>query len=176
MQIFQELWIDFGTGKNRQFFAIHELKNKLGPEKAKALVFFHAFTGCDQVSFFSHCGKTKAWNTWTNFSEITDTFKILSTLPTIGDVRMSMPLIERFVAVIYKLTTNCLTVNEARREMFVKDGRDLDSIPPTAAALFQHVLRASFIAGHVWHQSLVPMPVLPNLDDWGWKWNNEILG
>jgi len=168
----QELWIDFGTGKNRRFYAIHELYHNLGADKAKALAFFYAFTGCDQVSFFSNCGKTKAWNSWNHFSEITATFKMLSTLPTVEDVCRSMPVIERFVALMYKRTTNCLTVNEARRELFVKDGRDLNYIPPTAAALFQHVLRASFVAGHVWHQSLVSRPVLPKLEDWGWKLNN----
>ena len=43
---------------------------------------------------------------------------------------------------MYKQTTNCSSVNEAKREMFVKDDRDLENIPPTAAALFQHVLWA----------------------------------
>ena len=33
------LWIDFGTGKNRQFYAIHELNHNLGADKAKALAF-----------------------------------------------------------------------------------------------------------------------------------------
>ena len=60
-----------------------------------------------------------------------------------------MQMIERFAAVIYKQTKNCLSVNEARGDMFVKDGKDLKNIPPTAAALFQHILWASFIAGHV---------------------------
>jgi len=37
----QKMWIDFGTGENRQFFAIHELNNNLGQDKAKTLAFFH---------------------------------------------------------------------------------------------------------------------------------------
>ena len=67
---------------------------------------------------------------------------------------------------MYKRTTNGLHVNEARREMFAKDSRDLENIPPTAAALFQHALWASFIAGHVWYQSVTASPSLLNVENW----------
>jgi len=33
----------------------------IGEEKSQALTFFHAFTGCDTVSFFSNRGKKSAW-------------------------------------------------------------------------------------------------------------------
>ena len=48
-----ELWIDFGVGRNRRFYPVHSLYHQLGQDKAKAkaLRFFHSFTGCDQVSF-----------------------------------------------------------------------------------------------------------------------------
>ena len=47
----EELWIDFGIGKNRRFFPVHEIYQHRGGEKALALLFFHASTDCDQVSF-----------------------------------------------------------------------------------------------------------------------------
>ena len=49
----EELWIDFGIGKNRRFFPVHEIYQHRGGEKALALPFFHASTDCDQVSFAS---------------------------------------------------------------------------------------------------------------------------
>ena len=79
---------------------------------------------------------------------VAETFRRVSSLPIKACVNESMPMIERFVAVIYKQTTNCLSVNEARGDMFVKDGKDLENIPPTVTVLFQHILWASFIAGH----------------------------
>jgi len=56
----EELWIDFGVGKNRRYYPIQDITATFDELKCKALDFFHAFTGCDQVSFFSQCGKTKA--------------------------------------------------------------------------------------------------------------------
>ena len=43
-----QFWIDFGTGKSRKFFAIHEICDVLRTEKGLSIPFFHAFTGCDQ--------------------------------------------------------------------------------------------------------------------------------
>ena len=56
----EELWIDFGIGKNRRFFPVHEIYQHLAEEKALVLSFFHAFTGCDQVSFMSFVTKNTA--------------------------------------------------------------------------------------------------------------------
>lgn len=55
-----ELWIAFGVGKNFRFFAAHEIAKTL----VIALPMFHAFTGCDTVSFFGGKGKKTAWDTW----------------------------------------------------------------------------------------------------------------
>ena len=56
----EELWVDFGARKNRKFFPIHKTLEHIGECKARALPFFHAFTGCDQVSFLPHAPKSAA--------------------------------------------------------------------------------------------------------------------
>ena len=61
---------------------------------------------------------------------------------------------------MYKRTTNTISVDEVRRELFVKNGRDLEAIPRMSAALLQHTLCASDVAG--WNNSLVPVPDLPS--------------
>ena len=53
----EELWIEFGAGKSLNFIPIHEVAWSLGPDKAYALPFFHAFSGCDTT--FSMSGKRK---------------------------------------------------------------------------------------------------------------------
>ena len=53
----QELWIAFGTGKNFRYVPIQEIVATLGPEMYVAISYFHAFTGCDAVSFFARYGK-----------------------------------------------------------------------------------------------------------------------
>ena len=54
-----EVWIDFGSGQNQSYFPVHAICNSLGAEKSKVLLLFHAFTGCDQTSFFANSREKK---------------------------------------------------------------------------------------------------------------------
>ena len=68
----EELWVTFGTGKNYRHIAVHQIVSSIGAEKSQALAFFHAFTGCDTVSFFSNRGKKSAWQAWQVYPEATN--------------------------------------------------------------------------------------------------------
>ena len=119
----QKLWIDFGSGQTQTCYPIHEICNCLGEESAKAMLFFHAFTGCDQTSFFANCKKKNAWSTWRNFANVTATFAKLSSDPTMQAVKDAMPMLEHFVVLMYDRTSKCLDVKSCRRDLFVKKGR-----------------------------------------------------
>ena len=67
----QEVWVAFGTGQYFRYIAAHEISASLGPDKSKALPVFHAYTGCDTVSFFNTRGKKTAWQTWKACEEVT---------------------------------------------------------------------------------------------------------
>ena len=54
----EELWINFGFGKHFRKIPAHAIARFLN-EKAKALMMFHALTGCDTVSSFRGRGKKK---------------------------------------------------------------------------------------------------------------------
>ena len=164
-----ELWIRFGTGKHTRFLPIHEIVLNVGPERARCLGIFHALSGCDQTSFLSTCGKKKAWNTWMKFSDLTDTMLVLAQQPvSMNTVTESMAVIERFVCLMYSAVTNEHEVNKCRRYLFTK-GRQLESLPPTQDALFQHVLRAVYQGSFVWGQATIAMQILPKPTDWGWE-------
>ena len=47
--------------------------------------------------------------------------------------------LETFVILLYDKTSECTHVNEVRKVFFVK-GRQIDHIPPTRAALKEHVI------------------------------------
>ena len=96
-----KLWIDFGSGQNQSYFPVHAICNSLGAEKSKVLLLFHAFTGCDQTLFFANGREKKAWSTWHNFDEVTEIFVKLSSSPTIKAVTDAMPMLERFVVLMY---------------------------------------------------------------------------
>ena len=163
-----ELWVAFGVGKHQRYLKAHEISFQLGVENSKALSMFHAITGCDNVSFFAGRGKKTAWEVWKSFSSVTDAFlELISTPGSIHDHNFA--LIERFVMLMYDRTSGLHEVNQARQELFCQRSRKLEGIPPTRAALEQHVKHACYQAGHVWSQSLVAQPVLPSPSEWGWE-------
>ena len=102
---------------------------------------FHAITGCDNVSLFAGRGKKTAWDVWKAFPSVTEAFLELTATPkSIQDYNFA--LIERFVVLMYDRTSGLHEVNEARQELFCQRSRRLEGIPPTRAALEQHVKRA----------------------------------
>ena len=152
-----ELWVAFGTGKNYRYIAAHEIASSIGPEKTCALPMFHAITGYDTVSAFVGHGKKSAWATWNSLPELTDALLSLANAPT-SLQEDTMHVIERFVILMYDRTSKCKEVNKARKKLFAKKS-SIQNIPPTYAALEQHVKRSALQGGHVWGQALVPEPV-----------------
>ena len=133
-----QLWIEFGTGKDRRWLPIHEYVNALGERICSGLLFWYSFTGCDTVSSFSGRGKLSAWDVWKTFPEVTDTFIALSNGPhaVTGE---QMILLQRYVVLLYDRSSHCVTVNDARRWLFTKKSRTVEGMPRTEDALLQHI-------------------------------------
>ena len=169
----EELRVAFGRGKQYRHIPIHQIANSLGKDKSKALLGFHAFTGCDSVSAFYDIGKKGPWQVWKDFPEVTKAFCFISTAPANIPEDM-MSLLEEFVVRVYSSKLEGVTtVNRARYEMFTYGGKDFDHLPPTKNALSFHTLRAAYIAGHVWGQALDPSPNLPSPSSWGYEMKNN---
>ena len=100
------------------------------------------------------------------FPGVTDAFEELLRMPS--DVsEESMSLLERFVVLMYDLASDIKEVNDARKQLFTHKSMALDNIPPTQAALQQHIKRASLQANCL-NQTLVLNPELPSPSDCGW--------
>lgn len=108
-------------------------------KRSLALPVFHAFTGCDTVSFFSSKSKKSAWHTWSVFPEVTKSFLEIANVPSelSADCKEN---IERFAVLLYDRGSELSSVDEARQQLFCQRSRTLDRIPPTSAALEQHLL------------------------------------
>ena len=122
----QELWIDFGTGKAHQLIPVHVIIQNLGPEKVRALLLFHSYTGCDTTSSFFGIGKKTAWATWEAFPDLTERLTTLLKSPeevTLGSIHMER--LEKFTVMIYSKNTDASRVNEARRQLFYQGTRTL---------------------------------------------------
>ena len=162
-----EIWVVFGHGKRLRYMPCHTFNSILGTNAPWDLLFFHAFTGCDTVSSFYGIGKKTAWNLLKTMPDMFTLFAKLSTTPdTISSDQMQQ--LERYVVLLYQRTSTLSSVNSARKHMFTQN-RKMDNIPPSYAALEQHVRRAAYQAGHIWGQSLVADPVVPPPEQWGWK-------
>ena len=138
-----ELWVGFGTGKKYLDIPVHSLHAGLGPSKSIALTLFHSLTGCDTTSqFLGWCKKT-AWAVWNRSPDLIETLVALTLNPNrFGMESIYMQRMERFVVLMYNKGYGATGVNEARLRLFTSGTKSLESIPPTQAALFQHVKRA----------------------------------
>lgn len=163
----EELWVSFGVGKSHRYLQINKIADKLPRDQCEALPFFHAFTGCDNTSFFCGRGKKSAMLAWNSYPEITPVFRNLSSPQnTITDQQHES--LERFVTLMYSRTSTHARVNEARQSLF-SQGRSIECVPPTQAALEQHSQRSPYQAGHVWGRTLDTIQDLPSPADWGWQ-------
>ena len=59
---------------------------------------------------------------------------------------------------MYSRTSPHSRVNAARQALF-SQGRSIEAVPPTQAALEQHSRRAAYQAGHVWGRALDTMQI-----------------
>ena len=59
------------------------------------------------------------------------------------------------------------------RSHLSQKGRPMDGLPPSQAALVEHIKRAAYQAGHVWAQMFVAVPTLPSPGEWGWLQTTE---
>ena len=165
-----ELWIGFGSEKSYRDIPVHSIHAQLGPSKSLALPLFHALIGCDTTSQLLGCGKKTAWTAWNSIPALTDTMITLTEAPesfTMESVHMQC--IERFVVLMYSKSCGSATVNDARHQLFSNGSRSLDSIPPTQAALFEHVKRSLLQASFIWKQSITCHQEIPVFDKWGWE-------
>ena len=109
-----ELWIAFGVGKNFRYIRTHSIAMAMGPEKASALPFFHAVTGCDTVPAFAGRGKINCLGGLECFPEIISLFAALTRYPVIIE-GAAYEKIERFVVLLYSRTLEATLVNKSRQ-------------------------------------------------------------
>ena len=168
-----ELWIEFGVGKHLKYIPVHELANSLGPQVSTAFLFFHAFSGSDTTSSFNGKGKKSFHGAWKRMPQLTPVFERIASSQ--GEIRKEdHDLLEHFVVALYCSTFDGNQVNGARRYLFTR-GKALENIPPTAAALHEHVKRSALQA-RKWYHCLEATRVEQDPEDWGWmKEGNDYI-
>ncbi|CAB4034500.1 Hypothetical predicted protein [Paramuricea clavata] len=165
-----DLWLAFGMGRNFRFISVNCICAILGKPQSTSLPVFHALTGCDTTSGFFGKGKKSAWQAWEIFPEVTPTFEMLAKTPFM-QLTTDSPLfkqIERYTVIMYDKLSPLSDINLTRMELFCKNGRTMDKLPPTQDALLQHVRRAVFQAG-IWTVGDQPQPHVPSPGQFSWS-------
>ena len=159
--------MSFGIGKKLRYISIHDICKVMSPAKVHALPAFHALTGCDNTSLFSSTGEKSAYGKWDTRPDLTTALCHLMERPLILSSE-DIKAIESFVVSLYSVTCPLMEVNQARQQIFAQSSRTFEYLPPTKAALIEHIQRVTYQAGYVWGQSLVAEQVLPSPGSWGW--------
>ena len=159
-----------------RIFAVHDIARNLQDPVCRALPFFHTLTGCDTTSSFYQVWKKTAWEAWKAMPEMTAVFEEIGDGAYITDIsdnsnKENFKKIQRFIIVMYSRSSSHTEVNKARHALFAA-GRAIESIPPTEAALEQHMKRATLQCS-IWRQSLQRDPTRPSPDKWGWEKNQK---
>ena len=154
-----------GTKQRRRYVNISKVAAELGPSVCRALLGYHALSGCDSVSAF--VGKGKALG-----------FRLLIASPAIQE-HLQM-LGQEFRPNFNQLAQSCEAVvcswygypganniNDVRYAMFCCKAGDSSQLPPTQNALQEHVHRANYQAA-VWHRALEAEPDIPHPASHGW--------
>ena len=170
----EKQYIAFGAGKFFRYIDTTSIAETLGAQKCKALPAFHALTGCDTTSSFAGRGKHTAWITWKMLPDITPALCTLAHAPTRDSIRELLPPFERFVVLLYDRGNSDDIVDKAIQNLFTQKHREIENIPPTQDALYHHLLRVGYQAGHVWSKVLSKAPHLPSPSDFGWARKNEV--
>ena len=164
--------VSFGRGEKEKWIPIHEVVQAIGPEKTRGIIFFHASSGCDIGSAFNGKSKKSVWKIWEVCDEVSNIFAKLSVYPlSIDD--SDLQALERFVVLMYDRSSNINSVNEARFDLFARKQKQYDLIPPTQAALKEHVKRAAYVAGYVWGQALKRKLDVTSPSKWEWIKKDE---
>ena len=153
--------------KNCRDIPIHNICSWLGPRRSAALpTFYNLFKGHDYVSSFRGIGPKTAWKVWEELPEITDTLLRMEENPC--EVTIDSPdmkSIEKFVCRMYAKNSSIEQVNLLRQKMFTVGLKQLDAIPPTLNALYQHVRRALLLVhlhGHFALKTPLPLKIQMN--------------
>ncbi|MES9882593.1 MAG: hypothetical protein ABW185_17120, partial [Sedimenticola sp.] len=162
-----------GIGTKKQKIQLKPVYNAIGPAIADALPSFHAFTGCDTCGKFHGKGKLTCWNCLLKQPRRTiDAFATLGRSETISeDIRTAL---EGFVCSLYRKSGSHATeLAGLRWELFKTSQAESDKLPPTKAALDQHLLRAAY-QSFVWSHLEEAKPIYPPPNEFGWKETDEL--
>ena len=93
-------------------------------------------------------GKKTAWEAWKSYPDVTTAFATIALDPFLDFNRQSQifGLLQRFTVVLYSKCSTLEHVDELRKELFCRDNKLMENLPPTTDSLFQHACKTCSIS------------------------------
>ena len=162
-----------GTGSNRRLVKLQPIHQALGENLVAGLIGFHAFTGSDTTGRIAGKGKQMCWKLFRNANK--DNFKAfvqLGQTPVPSNEVFQGP--EEFVCLLFAPKVKIRDLGQLRWHLFKKNKAEAEKLPPTKAALKEHILRAHY-QPMIWLLADTPNPNLPSPTSYGWdKESNQL--
>ena len=138
-----DLWVAFGMGRHFSYININTICVSLGEARSRSLPVFHALTGCDTTSSFYGKGKKSAWQAWELYPDVTSTFEFLAknAYHQLTTDSAHFKRIERYVVILFDKSSPLDSINKTRMELFCKNNRAMDRLPPTQVTMTACMLR-----------------------------------
>jgi len=159
-----------GTRERRHKVMLKPIYDQLGPDKASALINWHALTGCDTTGHIQGKGKKGCFTAFLASSPT-----VLAALAGLGEgAEPSAEVVkgcEEFLCALFCPRRLHITqAKDLRWHLFklLKPEQGVDKLPPTHGAWLEHIRRAH-VQASVWSQDLVLDPVIPNPLELGWQ-------
>ena len=131
--------------------------------QVKAIIKFHALTGCNTVSQFASIGKKTAWRIFKEDSSTSCPLQLSS-----KDVNPEvLQQVEKYVCQLYLRGTGITEINQVRKKMSLVNKKSLDTLLPVKDAFDIHIRRAKYHC-LVWKPALTPVQDLPDVTSSGW--------
>ena len=114
----KDLWFRRGVKDRLRFLPVHDVCQNLSNRVLKALLAFHALTGCDTTSAFSGIGKKKPWNVFIRSAVNQESLTILGQKPEVDEDTSSFVKRSLTVRLYHQPLTACYntsTVQTTRR-------------------------------------------------------------
>ena len=160
-----EVWMESGTARQKKYYPVHEIAEKLPQEIVDNILGFHALTGCDSTSSMAGFGKKKCWIAFEQKPEL---------LAGVGRDGV-LEQVEEFICKLYGAPDPFGGVDQARHDIFEKGHKELEKLPPTQDVLELHLARSNYQA-KVWLQANVAMQTVGHhqLQEVGRKLNLKV--
>ena len=161
-----EFWFKTGVKDRLRYVPVHAVSQELGEKMCRALLAFHAITGCDSTSALAGIGKKKGWQLLSRSEQHQDSLCLLGAQPSLSDNIAAKS--EAFICDLYPSSRKIpRTADELRYILFCQKKQKNELLPPTSDSLLQHLKRANYQA-FVWRKAQTAIQHLPQPESNGW--------